>query len=228
MPAPSQSPAEQTTDAPVGSPAQGRELRARGRATVRRLLDAGIEVFADRGFHAARVDDVVKLAATSHGTFYLYFSNKEDLFRTLVGEVAEEMQSVADSLEPVTDDSAGREVLRSWIERFCEVYEHHGAVVRAWTEAEISNTELGDMGEGVLGNFTTVLADRLPPARDGRPDPQIAALAIVAMLERLNYYVMTGSVAIGRDSMIATLTDVTHAVLMGADSQPMNRAHGGR
>lgn len=69
--------------------AAGRELRARGRKTRRRLLDAGIDVFARRGFHAARVDDIVKAAKTSHGTFYLYFSNKEDLFAALVADVAD-------------------------------------------------------------------------------------------------------------------------------------------
>jgi Bacterial regulatory proteins, tetR family len=74
----------------LGTPAQGRELRARGRRTMRKLLDAGVEIFAQRGFHAARVDDIVKLAKTSHGTFYLYFSNKEELFRALAQEVADE------------------------------------------------------------------------------------------------------------------------------------------
>src|SRR6516164_10918740 len=66
-----------------GRPAQGRELRAQGRRTLRRLLDAGLRVFARRGYHAARVDDIVRAARTSHGTFYLYFANKEDLLRAL-------------------------------------------------------------------------------------------------------------------------------------------------
>ena len=41
----------------AGTPAQGRELRARGKRTMRKLLDAGIEVFSKKGYHAARVDD---------------------------------------------------------------------------------------------------------------------------------------------------------------------------
>ena len=69
-------------DVVPGTPAQNRELRAQGRKTMRRLLDAGMRVFAERGFHAARVDDIVRAARTSHGTFYLYFANKEDLLCT--------------------------------------------------------------------------------------------------------------------------------------------------
>ncbi len=54
---------------------------------MRKLLDAGMRVFAERGYHAARVDDIVRAARTSHGTFYLYFANKEDLLRALAVEI---------------------------------------------------------------------------------------------------------------------------------------------
>src|SRR5262249_24193130 len=49
-----------------------RDRRAQGSETRGRLLDAGLAVFAERGYHASRVDDILRAAATSHGTFYLY------------------------------------------------------------------------------------------------------------------------------------------------------------
>jgi AcrR family transcriptional regulator len=67
-----------------GIPAQQRVLRAQGRKTMRRLLEAGLAEFGARGLHAVSVDDVVRRAQTSHGTFYLYFSDKEDLFQALL------------------------------------------------------------------------------------------------------------------------------------------------
>src|ERR671929_699947 len=90
-----------------GAPAQERELRAQGRKTMRRLLDAAMVVFEKRGFHAARVDDIVKVAKTSHGTFYLYFSNKEDLFRALLADVGEEVDAILETLGDVGPDEAG-------------------------------------------------------------------------------------------------------------------------
>ena len=54
----------------------------------------------------------MKLAKTSHGTFYLYFANKEDLFRALAAEVADEMQALAESLGPLEPGPDGRAALR--------------------------------------------------------------------------------------------------------------------
>lgn len=197
-----------------GAPAQGRELRARGRRTLHKLLDAGSAVFAQRGYHAARVDDIVKLAKTSHGTFYLYFANKEDLFRALATEVAREMMAHAESLPSIDRGDAGRRDLRAWLEHFTELYERYGAVIRAWTEAEIGGSEFGRLGTDVFTEFARVLANRV---RDISPelDPVVAALAFATMIERFNYYVLTRQVDVDRDAMLDTLAAVTHAALFG-------------
>src|SRR5205809_3523587 len=104
-----------------GGPAQERELRAQGRKTMRKLLDAGMTVFERRGYHAARVDDIVKVARTSHGTFYLYFANKEDLFRALLADVAQELNALSESLGTIGPGDDGYDELRSWLGRFLDI-----------------------------------------------------------------------------------------------------------
>jgi len=50
----------------------------------KQILDAALSVFAERGLAAARLEDIAKLAGLSKGTIYLYFPNKEELFREVV------------------------------------------------------------------------------------------------------------------------------------------------
>ncbi len=192
-----------------------RELRARGRNTKQRLLDAGATVLAAKGYHATRVDDVVKLAQTSHGTFYLYFSNKEELFRALAAEVAEEMQALAEALEPLRAGTTGRARLQRWIKQFVELYRRHGPVIRAWTEAEIGGSEFGRLGTDLLTQFTGVVVGRISEVAPADLNPAIATLVLVAMLERLNYYALTEQVRLEPDAIAETLARVTHASLFG-------------
>jgi len=182
---------------------------------MRTLLDAGVSVFATRGYHAARVDDIVKLANTSHGTFYLYFSNKEDLFRALAEEVGDALERLAESLPAVRPDGDGRAALRGWISDFADLYDHYGPVVRAWTEAEIGPHEFGRLGTEMLTRFTITFTDRISGSLPEGLNPAIAALALVAMLERMNYYVLSNQVQVSRTKMIDTLTDVISASLYG-------------
>ena len=198
----------------AGGPARDRELRPRGKRTLERLLTAGAKVFAARGYHAARVDDIVKAAKTSHGTFYLYFSSKEDLFRALATDVAEAMVGLARELPALADDEESFEALHAWLQRFDTLYARHGPMIRSWTEAEIVDSDMGKVGGDLVVQFSEELAARL---RSAAPelDARIAALALVGMIERASYYVETKQVAVDRSEMVAVLARVVQGGVFG-------------
>ncbi len=60
--------------------------RRRKEARHQEIVDAGLTVFGERGFAAARLEDVAARAGVSKGTLYLYFPNKEELFKAAVRE----------------------------------------------------------------------------------------------------------------------------------------------
>jgi AcrR family transcriptional regulator len=205
-------PARTDGDGRSSSPARSRDLRARGQQTLERLLDAGATVFAARGYHAARVDDIVKQARTSHGTFYLYFASKEDLFRALALDVTESMVELARSLPPLTADDTGP--LSEWLEHFQQLYERNVAVIRTWTEAEMVASEMGHVGGELVAQFSDRVASRI---REAAPelDPVIAGLALVAMIERSTYYLMTRQLPVDPAELVVTLASVIQAGLHG-------------
>lgn len=50
------------------------------------IVAAALAVFAEKGFAAARLDEIAARAGVSKGALYLYFETKEDLFRAVVGQ----------------------------------------------------------------------------------------------------------------------------------------------
>ena len=85
-----------------------------------------------------------------------------------------------------------------------------------WTEAEIGSHEFGRLGNDVLAHFTRVLTARITQTAPRDLDPTIAALALVAMLERLNYYALGGQVRAGHDDIVDTLAVVTQRAIFGS------------
>jgi AcrR family transcriptional regulator len=61
-----------------------RRGRRRKEERPNEILAAALEVFSAHGFEAARIDDVARKAGIAKGTIYLYFRDKEQLFRAMV------------------------------------------------------------------------------------------------------------------------------------------------
>ncbi len=60
--------------------------RRRKDARPDEILTAALDVFGDRGFAAAKLEDIARRAGVTKGTIYLYFKNKEALFKAIVRE----------------------------------------------------------------------------------------------------------------------------------------------
>ena len=60
--------------------------RRRKEARPGEILAAALEMFVERGYAATTLADVARRAGVSKGTLYLYYKNKESLFRAVAGE----------------------------------------------------------------------------------------------------------------------------------------------
>lgn len=77
------------------------KFQRRAEARPDEILDAALAVFTEKGFDAARVDDIAARAKLSKGAVYLYFDSKEALLRGLiereVAPVAQRLKSLAET-----------------------------------------------------------------------------------------------------------------------------------
>lgn len=89
---------------------KGKEMRYRDAAKRESILSAAIALFAERGYAHTRIADIAGRTGIAPGTVYLYFSNKEDVFRTIV---TERMLPLVQMAGGDPDTAASTEALRA-------------------------------------------------------------------------------------------------------------------
>lgn len=103
--------------------AQGaKRWERRKEARPAEIVAAALQLFADRGFAATRLEDVATVAGVSKGTVYLYFESKEQLFEAVVREA---IAPNIDRAEALVDTFEGptAELLRALFEFMAGVLE---------------------------------------------------------------------------------------------------------
>lgn len=206
----------------------GRSSAAAARAAARReqavarqitLLHAARDVFSEQGFKAASVRQITQRADTAHGTFYLYFTNKEDAFVQVLSEASERM--LVEASAPWTRNP--RESAARATAGFLDVFVQHPGLWRALLEAILLSESIEQRWAEMRGVFAERVARSLRrEQRAGvvRPfDPDEAAYALVSMVEwhAFTHFVMRTPVGpVDKDSVAHTvdlLTDLwLHAV----------------
>lgn len=85
----------------------------------REICAAALEVFAEKGFAAAKLDEIAQRAGVSKGTLYLYFEDKQDLFRAVVqSAIAPNIEAITSAISP--SDAHISEVVCMFLNGFAE------------------------------------------------------------------------------------------------------------
>jgi AcrR family transcriptional regulator len=107
---------------------------ARGARTMRKILDAALLEFGERGFNDSSIVSITRRAKVALGTFYTYFDSKEALFAALVQDMS---GRVRDHVAPVLGDAIdGLDAERRALAAYLDFVAHHKEVYRIIDEAE--------------------------------------------------------------------------------------------
>ena len=91
--------------------------RRRKEARPEEILEAALELFAEKGFAATRMNDVAKKAGISKGTLYLYFESKEAIFRAVVQDMVapqlEREEAMVEAYQGPTEQLL-RDMINDW------------------------------------------------------------------------------------------------------------------
>lgn len=163
--------------------------KRRKTARPQEILDAALACFAERGFAATRMDDIAARAGVTKGTIYLYFENKEAVFKTLAREsIVLRLSEVRDGMQHFEGKTS--DLLRFVITTMNDFITTSDRVVLPKVLlAEVGNfpelaqfwrQEIIDRG---LGLFASVIERGIARGEFRKLDPQhVARLCIAPML----------------------------------------------
>ena len=169
----------------TSSPAsQGKAPRtARGEKTLRKILDAALAEFGQRGFHDSSIVGITARAKVALGTFYTYFDSKDAVFAALVRDMSGQVKTyVAPAFEGAADalDAEGR-ALTAYL-RFVV---GHKEVYRIIDEAEFVDPDgFRDHYETTANRIAARLAEATSKGEirdDGKLANEVRAWALMGM-----------------------------------------------
>jgi AcrR family transcriptional regulator len=190
-------------------------------ATRRQLLDAAGAVFEERGYKATTVGAITDRANTAHGTFYLYFRNKEDAFCQVIESVI--VDELAGNVVVPLDD-APRPAMEEGIRAFLDVYAKHTGLWRALLEGMLQSPRVEQMWLDLRRDLVVRLSDTFAAQqRSGRVrefDTMTVAHALAAMTEWSAFtHLVLGEPAPDRprdpEALVTTLADLWYRSIFG-------------
>jgi AcrR family transcriptional regulator len=193
------------------SKAKDRTASAKSIRTRQRLLDAGRDVFVQKGFTNARVSDIADAAGASHGTFYTYFESKHDIFRVLALESIARIESTTEDIWSINlpPDQAMGKVMEAWV----TAYQAEAPIM---TLIESAGPQAGDLGQrreelsrGMIERSIEVVERfQRTGLADGSLDAACAATALTVMVQSLAQRMSTGPQEFEMPLVITTLSRI--------------------
>jgi AcrR family transcriptional regulator len=168
--------------APLPTGVDGKELTSRGAATRERLLAAAENVFAELGYPDASIVKITEAAGVAQGTFYLYFSSKQEIFEELVRDLNRRVRHAMAAGSERGRTRAEAELLG--FKGYFEFAAQHGALYRIIRQAEfVSPQTLHDHYEAIASGYIAALGSAMERGEVAPMDPEVLAWALMGMGE---------------------------------------------
>jgi len=144
------------------------------------LLEAAEQAFLEKGYVDTSISDITRAADVGHGTFYLYFDGKADIFETLVvelGHIARERlsEAVKDAGSRLEAEYAG---LKGWLMLLAERPSLHRIVEEARVFAPQAHRKYY---EDFASNYTKQLKQAQENGEIAPGDAEVQAWALIGL-----------------------------------------------
>jgi AcrR family transcriptional regulator len=159
-------------------------MRAAQREFTRaRIIEAAIEVFAEKGYARTTVDDIAERAGSTRATVYLHFKTKSDVLSELMSRGERHFYKIYQGLSPIAQRPTLAGV-RMWLSMAMTEWKAVANLSRPVLEAASIEPEVGDIltarNDGQIAELAQALRDGVPTL--SAPDAEVYASILLAPL----------------------------------------------
>jgi AcrR family transcriptional regulator len=168
------------------------------------ILEAAVQVFAEKGFHQAKIKDVAKAAGVADGTIYNYFNNKADLLVAMVAQFGELLQ-FSNQVKQFVGDFTPEQIMGTILRNRFTLLERNRAQFQAIMPQIINDPSLRRQFYETLGKPTLAILEQVWQAQVDQGhirqiDPQIMVRLFLAMFFGVAILDIIGADLIGNDN----------------------------
>jgi TetR/AcrR family fatty acid metabolism transcriptional regulator len=189
----------------------------------RRIVDAAVRVFAEKGFHTSRVSEVSAEAGVAHGLLYHYFKSKDELLETVFREtwqaLLDALREVEESGEPAREQlrKVAAIVLRTWTREPDLVR----VLVREVTRSPQVQREVAEIAEAFAAIERIVAAGQERGELRAGLEPRLAAVVLYGALEEILTGWVLGQLPGEEDDVRRAERTVVEILCGGLERQPV-------
>jgi AcrR family transcriptional regulator len=195
------------------APARGARLSRSARRA--QLLVAARDVFADRGYHAAAMDDIAERAGVSKPVLYQHFPGKLELYRALLITCADDLvDRVRDAIGRTSDN---RERVAAAVSAYFDFVARDGQAYRLVFESDLrGEPEAAAVVDGALTRcIETVAAAVTADAGLDAPRARLLAVGLVGLSQVAAQYWLDSEGDVPRDEAVALMSSLAWRGLAG-------------
>jgi AcrR family transcriptional regulator len=185
-------------------------MRDRHRLLTRdEIMSAALEAFAERGYVATTVDDIVRRAGIGRATFYLHFDSKAAVLR----ELRNTRMTVWSQQDAPRGGKSGRPTIRAFFEKVVDFYTSAPELYMALHQARAADPEFAAAHrETMEANVTDwVRTDAMPGATEAQL--RLAIAMMYTMVDSFMHLWLADGWALDREAAIEAMTEALYATM---------------
>jgi AcrR family transcriptional regulator len=185
-----------------------------------RIVEAAAACFAERGYHATQVSDIIAKAGIARGTFYLYFKSKHEIFHSILDDFIEELQDQIKTIE-IGGELTPAEQMRRNVERVMDLILDRPEIGKIlFNEAvgldRVIDERLKEFYARLLDMIGASIQRGIGFGLVRKVDPRVAACIVLGgFRELLVQSAIFRNAKVGRKAMVDGLIDVLLGGLSG-------------